>query len=311
MKRAILVTVLVVSSLGLLFVLVLGLLSVGPTRTLVAPNNNPAPALHTSVAYLLDNDTNTPLLDMNGETRYPMASTTKIMTALIALQRADLNRPVVVGQDAIDEVKNHMGSSAQLATGDTLTMHDMLYGLLLPSGDDAAIAIADSISGSPAQFVALMNEYAHELHLNNTHYNNPDGLTYYTADGRPTSGLYSTAADLARLTREALKISLFAQIVKTQTYSIPVAADHSSYHWLNTNTLLETYPGLLGVKTGATAEAGECLVFAATHNGHILIGVVLQEPFNDQGAEDRFTDARALLDWGFNQISARKVSGGY
>ena len=132
MKRTIIGTVLVVLALGLLIVLALRLLIVGPNRTLGARNNNPAPALHTSVAYLLDNDTNTPLLEMNGETRYPMASTTKIMTALIALQQADLNQPVVVNQDAVDEVKNNMGSSAQLARGDTLTMHDMLYGLLLP-----------------------------------------------------------------------------------------------------------------------------------------------------------------------------------
>lgn len=310
MKRAIPVIIVLV-------VLASGLLLISPIRTLIARNTNsipalpalvantthPAPDLHTSVAYLLDNATNTPLLDMNGETRYPMASTAKIMTALIALQKADLNQPVVAGQDAVDEVKNHNGSSAQLATGDTLTMHDMLYGLLLPSGDDAAIAIADSVSGSPTQFVALMNEYADKLHLHNTHYNNPDGLTYYTPDGRPTSDLYTTAADLAQLTREALKNSLFAQIVKTQAYRVPVAVDHGPYHWLNTNTLLETYPGLLGVKTGSTAEAGECLVFAATRNGHVLIGVVLQEAFNDQGAADRFADARALLDWGFNQIS--------
>lgn len=302
MKRAIILTVLIVLALGLLM-LALGLLIVAPIRTLVAGNKNPPAALHTSVAYLLDNDTNTPLLSMNGETRYPMASTTKIMTALIALQQADLNQPVVVHQDAVDEVKNNMGSSAQLAMGDTLTMHDMLYGLLLPSGDDAAIAIADSISGSPAQFVALMNDYAHKLHLHNTHYNNPDGLTYYTPDDHPTPGLYTTAADLVQLTREALKNSLFAQIVKTKTYTVPVAADHRSYHWTNTNALLGTYPGILGVKTGSTVEAGYCLVFAATRNGHVLIGVLLQEPFNAQGAEDRFTDARALLDWGFKQIS--------
>ncbi|MBO0793584.1 MAG: D-alanyl-D-alanine carboxypeptidase, partial [Ktedonobacteraceae bacterium] len=295
MKRTIIVTVLIVLALGLLIV--------DPIHTLVARNNNPAPALHTSVAYLLDNDTNTPLLTMNGETRYPMASTTKIMTALIAIQRADLNQPVVVNQDAVDEVKNNMGSSAQLATGDTLTMHDMLYGLLLPSGDDAAIAIADSISGSPAHFVALMNDYARKLHLHNTHYNNPDGLTYYTSDGLPIPGHYTTAADLVQLTREALKNPLFAQIVKTKTYTVPVTADHGSYNWTNTNTLLGTYPGVLGVKTGSTVEAGACLVFAATQNGHVLIGAILQEPFNNQGKADRFTDARALLNWGFNQIS--------
>jgi D-alanyl-D-alanine carboxypeptidase (penicillin-binding protein 5/6) len=307
MKRAIIVTVLVVLALGLLIVLALRLLIVGPNRTLVARNNNPAPALHTSVAYLLDNDTNTPLLEMNGETRYPMASTTKIMTALIALQQADLNQPVVVNQDAVDEVKNNMGSSAQLARGDTLTMHDMLYGLLLPSGDDAAIAIADSISGSPAQFVALMNDYAHKLHLYNTHYNNPDGLTYYTSDGLPIPGLYTTSADLAQLTRVALNNSLFAQIVKTKTYTVPAAADHHSYNWTNTNTLLGTYPGILGVKTGSTVEAGDCLVFAATRNGHVLIGVILQEPFSDQGSADRFTDARSLLNWGFNQLSMSRA----
>jgi serine-type D-Ala-D-Ala carboxypeptidase (penicillin-binding protein 5/6) len=158
------------------------------------------------------------------------------------------------------------------------------------------------VSGSPAKFVTAMNNYAHKLNLKQTHYINPDGLTYYIGtdgkpdpNGKPDPTEYSTAADLAQLSRVAMQNPLFAQIVQLQEYDLPKTATHQGYVWKTIDTLLFEYPGTLGVKTGHTVEAGYCLVFSATNAGHHLIGVLLQE--ND--ITQRFTDAQALLNWGF------------
>ena len=243
----------------------------------------------------MDNDTSHILYESNGEKPVPMASTTKIMTALIAIQTGDLNSLVTIHQDAVNEVILNDGSSANLHLGDQLTLRDLLYGLMLPSGDDAAIAIADSVGGSTSNFVNMMNLFAYRLHLFQTHYINPDGLTYYDANRQPIPGHYTTPYDLVRLASYAMTIRLFAQIVHTQHYSLPATATHHSYTWNNTNLMLATYSGATGIKTGFTLEAGECLVFSATRSGHHLIGVV----FHSIDAAHRFSDAKTLLDWGF------------
>jgi len=270
--------------------------SPSPTRIPLTPTPKPTPiltargkppAISATVAILLDNDTGHILDDLNGEKPLPMASTTKIMTALIVIQTANLDQVVTIHQDAIDEVNLRNGSSAQLVLGDQITLKDLLYALLLPSGDDAAIAIADAVGGSTDNFVNTMNLFAHRLHLYQTHYSNPDGLT--------APGHYTTAYDLVRLARYAMTISLFAQIVQMQHYALPPAAHHNGYMRDTTNTLLASYPGMTGIKTGWTPEAGGCLVFSATRNGHHLIGVVLHSL--DQVY--RFTDAKILLNWGF------------
>ncbi len=254
------------------------------------------PAISARAAYLLDADTGHVLDDSNGEQRLPMASTTKIMTALIAIQVGQLDQNVTIHQDASDEVQKNSGSSANLVVGDQIPLKDLLYGLMLPSGDDAAIAIADAISGSPARFVQLMNTFALRLHLNSTHYTNPDGLTYMPAQNQPTAAQYTTAADLVHLTRYALTNSLFAQIVELQQYNLAASALHHAYFWVTTNSLLSTYAGVTGVKTGSTPQAGFCLVFSATSAGHHLIGALLHANTSQQ----RFADAQTLLDWGFN-----------
>jgi len=174
-------------------------------------------------------------------------------------------------------------------------LKDLLYGLMLPSGDDAAIAIADAVGGTTSKFVQTMNLYAHQLHLTQTHFINPDGLTYMTPQGQPDPNQYTTAADLAHLARAAMANPFFAQLVELQHFVLPASAVHHAYIWDSIDTLLSTYPGATGIKTGFTAEAGYCLVFAATTGGHHLLGVLLHEP----DAEKRFVDARTLLDWGF------------
>jgi serine-type D-Ala-D-Ala carboxypeptidase (penicillin-binding protein 5/6) len=253
------------------------------------------PAITASESILLDTDTSHILYESNGEKPVPMASTTKIMTALIAIQAGDLNSLVTIHQDAVNEVILNAGSSANLRAGDKLTLRDLLYGLMLPSGDDAAISIADSVGGSTSNFVNMMNLFAYRLHLFQTHYINPDGLTYYDANRQPIPGHYTTPYDLVRLASYAMTVPLFAQIVHTQHFSLPATPTHHSYTWNNTNLMLTTYRGATGIKTGFTIEAGECLVFSATRSGHHLIGVV----FHSIDATHRFSDAKTLLDWGF------------
>ena len=262
------------------------------------------PALQVGAAYLLDSDTGHTLDDFHGEVPLPMASTTKIMTAVIAIQAGNLDQVITIQQDALNEVNNNNGSNANLQVGDQITLKDLLYALLLPSGDDAAIAIADGVSGNMQSFVTVMNIFAYRLHLFQTHYINPDGLTYYGAANTPLSENYTTAYDLLRLTQYAMKLPLFAEIVKTTEYRLARGVHHHGYTWKTTNSLLayasdaptvKVYPGATGIKTGYTVEAGGCLVFSATRKGHDLIGVVL----GSANKTSRFLDAITLLNWGF------------
>lgn len=309
MKRLVIATVLFVLAIETL--LTIPLMIFTPIGSTIVDHFNPTPTptplpilsavgstppkIKSPVAYLLDADTNNVLADVRGDERLPMASTTKIMTAIIALEKSQPDTIVTVKDDAVKEVTENLGSNANLKAGDKVRMIDLLYGLILPSGDDAAIAIADNISGSPTNFTTIMNAYAKKLHLNNTHYINPDGLTYYDKNKKADPNEYTTAADLAQLTRYALRNPMFAQIVQVQHYALPATTDHGAYTWETTNELIASYPGTIGIKTGYTDEAGACLVFAAKNSKHTLIGVLLQ----GQEKTDRFTDAPQLLDWGF------------
>ncbi len=261
------------------------------TPTAVLTVQGTPPSIAAQSAMLLDADTNHILYDQNGEKPMPMASTTKIMMALIAIQSADLEQMVPVKQDAYNRVHQDEGSSANLVVGDKIALKDLLYGLLLPSGDDAAIAIADALGGTNV-FVERMNHFAYRYHLFHTHYKTVDGLTITNDE---TDNHYSTAYDLITLSTYAMKLPLFAQIVQTPHYSLAANAQHHSYSWQTTNNLLTTYKGMAGIKTGHTDAAGWCLVFAATRNGHHLVGVVLNSPTDSQ----RFQDSATLLNWGF------------
>ena len=266
------------------------------SKPILFPNGK-TPIITAKSAYVIDTDNNNVLLNYHGDTKMPMASITKIMTALIAIEQTNNDILVPVKQDAIDEVKQNNGSNAQLVVGDKIPMEEMLYALLLPSGDDAAIAIADAISGNVTDFTGKMNEYAKKLRLFHTHFINPDGLTYYLPSGKANLEEYTTAADLVHLTEYAMHYEKFRQIVALQEFKLPLSSLHGSYTWKNTDSLLSTYSGAEGIKTGYTAEAGYCLVFSALRQGHHIIGVVL----NEDSPEARFTDATRLLDWSFSQ----------
>lgn len=255
-----------------------------------------------SGAILMDADTGNILYEKQAETPLPMASTTKMMTALIAIQAGRLDQLITVGQNAVSQDK--IGSNAELAVGDQLSLKDLLYALMLPSGDDAAVAIADGVAGSQEAFTAIMNVEAAKLHLFQTHFYDPTGLdTDLNLNPIPAHSHYTTAYDFVRLARYAMRIPLFAQIVSTPTYHLTANATHGPFTWENTNTMLTGYQGTLGIKTGWTGAAGGCLVFSARRNGHTLIGVVLHSSQENstqaQDEQTRVDDAETLLTWGF------------
>lgn len=259
-----------------------------PSGSQIVPAD--APKMNATAGYLLDPRTGEVFYADNATTEAPMASTTKIMTAIVAMTFGKLDQQITIGPDTVAE-QNGENSVAGLQLNDVLTLHDLLYALLLPSGDDAAVAVADGVAGSQDNFVREMNLEAALLGLDHTHYTNVHGLD--------APGHYTTVADLARLARMAMNFPLFAQIVKTATYSVTTPL-HGTYNWTTTNELLTPahyYQGVIGIKTGHTGNAGYCLVFAATRNGSTLVGVLLGE----QDPEQRFVDAYALLDWGFNR----------
>lgn len=253
--------------------------------------SSPPPTIAATAGYLFDPTTGQVLFSQDATAELAMASTTKIMTAMTAMTFGSLSQRITIGPDTV-AMQNGIDSVAGLHLGDSLTLCELLYALLLPSGDDAAVAIAEGVAGTEARFVAEMNAEAALLGLWRTHYANPDGLD--------ENGHYTTARDLAQLAAYAMQIPAFAQVVGTATYTLPQTTNHIAYTWNTTNYLLTSanyYAGATGVKTGTTGNAGACLVFAAARNGHQLIGVVLNDP-TDAG---RFTDATALLDWGFAQ----------
>jgi D-alanyl-D-alanine carboxypeptidase (penicillin-binding protein 5/6) len=213
------------------------------------------------------------------------------MTAVLAIENGNLDQPITIQQSELDEVPPS-ASVAQLQAGDRIRLRNLLYALMLPSGSDAAVVIANYIGGSTTNFVAMMNAKAQALGMTNTHYSNPHG---FSADNH-----YSSAADLVKLARYAMaNNSFFDQVVSQQSYVLD-ATDHNHKYtnWNNTNGLLGTYDGANGVKTGSSPEAGYCLVFSATRNGHHLIGAELNAPTYD----DVMADATRILDKGFATV---------
>ena len=241
-------------------------------------------------ACVLDMHTGRVLFEANSRERLPMASTTKVMTALLAIENGDLSAPVTCSQNAYGV----SGTSIYLSQGETLTLEEMLLGLMLASGNDAAVAISEHIGGTSAQFVTRMNARAREIGAVNTRFANPHGL--------PDDNHYTTAYDLALIAREAMGNATFRELVATERASIPWAGRSYDRQLRNKNRLLSTYPGATGVKTGYTSRAGRCLVFGASRDGMELVGVVL-------GCPDWFDEAERLLDGCFATYGMTRVLG--
>jgi serine-type D-Ala-D-Ala carboxypeptidase (penicillin-binding protein 5/6) len=242
-------------------------------------------------AALEDASTGTMLWSRQLNTERPMGSITKVMTALVVIQAGDLSQRITVPAAVVKYVKEHDASSAGLHPGDVLTARELLEGLLLPSGADAAYTLAKAYGPGLTAFIAKMNTEAAALGMVHTHFANFDGLPY------PTEyTTYSTPADLVALGVAAMKYAAFRSIVDQQSYHLAGNARHHAYTWNNTNTLLKSYPGAIGIKTGNTLAAGYCLLFAAQRGSVLLIGVVLHSSNTDTVA---FSDATKVLNWGF------------
>ncbi len=248
--------------------------------SIAAGKSTNSPIVNATAAIVMDMDSGRILYSKNAESRRAIASTTKIMSAIVALENGNLDDIVTVSKRAAAI----RGSSINLKVDEKLTLREMLYGMMLNSGNDAAIAVAEHIGGSVENFVSMMNDKAEELGLTETSFKSPHGLD--------APGHYSTAKELALLTQYAIKNPEFSKIVSTLSMQIQ---GRSLY---NTNEMLGNYPGVDGVKTGYTGQAGRCLVCSATRDNWKIITVVLGCPTRTARAES----SRKVLDYAFNSF---------
>jgi D-alanyl-D-alanine carboxypeptidase (penicillin-binding protein 5/6) len=261
-----------------------------------------APSIVAKGGYVMNNTNAGTLYTKAADTKRSTGSTTKIMTARVVLAQPNLNldAQVTIQKAYSDYVVANNASQAHLIVGDKVTVRQLLYGLMLPSGCDAAYALADKFgSGSTraarvTSFIGKMNSTARSLGLTSTHFDSFDGI----GNGKN----YSTPRDLTKLASSAMKNSMFRTVVKTKAYTARTITKSGTTRtmapWNNTNTLLSSYSGAIGVKTGSGPEAQYCLVFAATRNGKTVIGAVLASSSISQ----RSTDATKLLNYGFAKL---------
>ena len=261
--------------LALLFICLFGISNI----TSFASAEKISTSAHSAVLYLPE--THSFLYAKNADTRMAMASTTKIMTALIVLENSNLDDIVTIPQQAVGTE----GSSAYLKVGEKLTIEEMLYALLLQSANDVAVSLAYHIGGDIDGFAELMNSRAESLGLVDTHFSNPHGL-----DDKEH---YTTARELAIIAAEAMKNDSFRQIVSTKKKSF--VTDERSRTYINHNKLLALYDDCIGVKTGFTKKSGRCLVSAAERDGLTFISVTLNAP-ND------WSDHTNLLNYGYSRL---------
>ncbi|MGW7254679.1 D-alanyl-D-alanine carboxypeptidase family protein [Streptomyces sp. NPDC054834] len=273
-----------------------GALTAAPAQAVTTPS------IVAKGGYLMNNANATTLYTKKADTQLPTGSTTKIMTAKVVLAQSNLNldAKVTIQKVYSDYVVKNNASQAHLIVGDKVTVRQLLYGLMLPSGCDAAYALADKYgSGSTranrvANFIGKMNTAAKNLGLTHTHFDSFDGIG--------NGNNLSTPRDLTKIASSAMKNSTFRTIVKTKSYTAKTITKTGSTRtmnpWTNTNGLLNSYSGTIGVKTGSGPEAKYCLVFAATRNGKTVIGTVLASTSIAQ----RESDAKKLMNYGFAKL---------
>jgi D-alanyl-D-alanine carboxypeptidase (penicillin-binding protein 5/6) len=261
-----------------------------PTRAgPAAPGAAAGPAVRATAAVLADVRTGRVLYARGAHRRLAPASTTKIMTALVVLERLGPAATVTVSAGA---AAVRTGSYIGLAAGERWTTADLLRALLLRSANDAAVALADAVAGDPGRFAALMTARARTLGARGTRFANPHGLDH------PEH--HTTAADLAQISRRALQNPLFAQIVRAPVWTL-LRPDGTRWNLENRNRLVGWYPGADGVKTGQTRAAGHTIVASATRDGWQLLAVALR-------SDDPYGDAARLLDYGFASFAPRRLA---
>ena len=243
-------------------------------------------------AVLADAATGQVLWGRDVNTERPMASITKVMTALLVLQSGDLGRDIRIPKAAVSYAWKYGGETAALHPGDVLTAAELLPALLLASGADAAYTLANAYGPGLTAFVARMNATAARMGMTHTHFTSPDGLPYPTE-----TSTYSTPGDLLTLGLAAMRFPAFRSVVDLQFYHLPKSRGQHQYWWDNTSDLVGSYQGAAGIKDGYTDDAGHCLLFEAVRGSRTLIGVVLDSP--SSGVAAGAQAAEQMLNWGF------------
>ncbi|MEU6351223.1 serine hydrolase [Streptomyces sp. NPDC047072] len=276
-------------------VLATGALTAAPAQAATAPT------ITAKSGFVMNSATGTTLFSKSANTHRLTASTTKIMAFKVVLSQSNLNldSKVTIKKAYSDYIVAKGASSARLIVGDKVTVRQLLYGMMLPSGCDAAMALADkygsgsTVSARTKNFISKMNAQARSLGLTNTHFD--------SFDGNSNGNNYSSAKDLTVLARNVMKNSTFKSVVKTKSYTAKTITKTGSTRtmatWSNTNTLLG-WNGTLGVKTGSGTQAKYCLVFAATKNGESVMGAVL----TSSSAANRTNDVKKLINYGYAKI---------
>ena len=250
------------------------------------PLDTSPPQVTASSWILYDESSDVVLAEWDADTRRPMASITKIMTVLLALERGDLDEEVTVSAEAAGQGGQEIG----LVAGETVELGALVRAAMVRSGNDAAAAIAEHIGGSIEGFVELMNERAAELGMTNTHFVNPHGLD--------ANGHYSSARDMLTVGRAAMAMPEFVDIARSRVMVFPDTPDGTQRSATNTNRILNSYRGVIGIKTGETPNAGLTYVGAAERDGRRLFAVV----FRSVGTRAHFADAIALYEWAFHDL---------
>ncbi|MEU5321243.1 serine hydrolase [Streptomyces sp. NPDC021056] len=273
-----------------------GALTAAPAQAVTAPT------ITAKGGFLMNSATGTTLFSKSADTKRLTASTTKVMTAKVVLSQSNLNldAKVTIKKAYSDYIVANGASSANLIVGDKVTVRQLLYGMLLKSGCDAAMALADkygsgtTVAARTKSFIGKMNTMATSLGMKNTKFDSFDGIS--------KGANASTPRDLTKLARSAMKSSTFKSVVKTKSYTAKTITKTGSTRtmaaWKNTNLLLG-WNGTLGVKTGSGSEAKYCLIFAATLNGESVIGTVLTAP----NEASRTSDVKKLINYGYAKIS--------
>lgn len=273
-----------------------GVLTAAPAQAVTTPS------ITAKGGFVMNSATGKTLYSKSADTKRLTASTTKIMTAKVVLSQKNLNlnSKVTIKKAYSDYIVSKGASSARLIVGDKVTVRQLLYGMMLPSGCDAAMALADkfgsgsTVSARTKNFISKMNSTAKSLGMTKTHFDSFDGIS--------NGSNYSTPRDLTKLARSAMKSSTFKTVVKAKSYKAKTITKTGSTRtmatWSNTNTLLG-WNGTLGVKTGSGSSAKYCLVFAATKNGESVVGAVL----TSSSAANRTSDVKKLVNYGYAKIS--------
>lgn len=264
-----------------------GGLAIGPpAAAATAADSGGAPFVHAVAGELINPSTGRIVWKRESSAQRPIASLTKVMVALVVVRADDLRRRIRITQAEVNYVHEFNLSNAGLIAGDVLTARSLLKAMLLPSGADAALALAESYGPGVTAFVGKMNATARKLHLRKTHFTDFTGLA---------ASDVSTPANLVRLGSIAMSYANFRDVVDRKWFALKAARHRHHYFWRNTNLLLRRYPGTSGIKTGWTPSAGECLLFEATYHGKILIGVIMDSSPANSG--ETFVDAARLLNW--------------